>query len=54
MHDIPMTEVTPEFASCWQTAAMYVEHAAGGQLDAWLSTHFSERACNFKPEGTSG
>jgi hypothetical protein len=41
MHDIPMTEVTPEFASCWQAAAIHVEHAAGGRLDAWLRAHLN-------------
>ena len=25
MHDIPMSEVTPEFARCWQAAGMHIE-----------------------------
>ncbi len=41
MHDIPMTEVTPEFAYCWQAAAMHVEHAAGGRFDGWLRAHLN-------------
>ena len=41
MHDIPMTEVTPEFAKCWQAAGMCIERAAGGRLDAWLRAHLN-------------
>jgi hypothetical protein len=41
MHDIPMSEVTPEFARCWQAAGMHIERAAGGQLNAWLRAHLN-------------
>ena len=41
MHDIPMSEVTPEFARCWQAAGMHIEDAAGGQLNAWLRAHLN-------------
>jgi len=41
MHDIPMSEVTPEFARCWQAAGMHIERAAGGQLNAWLRAHLT-------------
>ena len=29
MHDIPMSEVTPEFARCWQAAGMHRSGSAG-------------------------
>lgn len=41
MHDIPMSEVTPEFARCWQAAGMHIEDAADGQLNAWLRAHLN-------------
>ena len=41
MHDIPMSEVTPEFARCWQAAGMHIERAAGGQLSGWLRAHLN-------------
>ena len=39
MHDIPMSEVTPEFSRMWQAAGMHIQRAAGGRLNAWLRAH---------------
>lgn len=36
-----MSEVTPEFARCWQAAGMHIERSAGGRLDAWLKAHLT-------------
>ena len=41
MHDIPMSEVTSEFARCWQAAGAHIERSAGGRLDAWLRAHLN-------------
>lgn len=41
MHDIPMSEVTPEFARSWQAAGMHIERTAGERLDAWLRAHLN-------------
>lgn len=41
MHDIPMPDVTQEFARCWQSAGMHIERSAGGRLDAWLRAHLN-------------
>ena len=41
MHEIPMSEVTPEFVRCWQAAGVHIENSAGGELDAWLRAHLN-------------
>ncbi len=41
MHDIPMSEVTSEFARCWRAAGTHIERSAGGRLDAWLRSHLN-------------
>jgi hypothetical protein len=41
MHDIPMSEVTPDFARSWQAADMLIKGSAGGRLYSWLRAHSS-------------
>jgi hypothetical protein len=41
MHDIPMTEVSEDFAAAWQAAGRHIEKSAGGKLDSWLRAHLS-------------
>jgi hypothetical protein len=41
MHDIPMSEVTPEFAHSWQDADMHIKGSAGSRLYSWLRAHSS-------------
>jgi hypothetical protein len=36
VYDIQMSDVSDEFAKCWQAAASYLEHQAQGPLDSWL------------------
>ena len=39
MHDIHMSEVSPDFAECWQAAGRHLQHQAQGSLKSWLRAH---------------
>jgi hypothetical protein len=41
MYDIPMSDVSDEFAKCCQAAAVHLEHQAQGPLDSWLRADLS-------------
>jgi hypothetical protein len=40
MHDIPMSEVTPDFALSWQAVGMHIKDSAGGRPYSWLIAHW--------------
>lgn len=41
MHDIHMSEVSEEFAKCWQAAGMHIQNQAQGDLQSWLRAHLN-------------
>ena len=41
MHDIHMSEVTEEFACCWNAAGLHIQNQAQGPLQSWLRAHLN-------------
>src|SRR5437879_5637120 len=41
MHDIHMSEVSPDSAECWQAAGRHLQHQAQGSLKSWLRAHLN-------------
>ena len=41
MHDIHMSEVTEEFARCWNAAGLHIQNQAQGPLQSWLRAHLN-------------
>jgi hypothetical protein len=41
MHNIHMSEVTEEFACCWNAARLHIQNQAQGPLQSWLRVHLN-------------
>lgn len=41
MHNIPMAEVTDDFAECWSAAGLHIQNQAQGGLKSWLRAHLN-------------
>ena len=57
MHNIEITEVSEDFARCWNAAGLRIQNQAQGPLQSWLRAHlnppFLVASCALKSEDSA-